>query len=199
MYDWYSSPRPTLFRPTRSTGWVLLILGVLAVVAGIAAIVWPGLTLINLIFIFGWFAIITGALEIIHAFTAPTTGEGKALLGLRGLITLGLGIAALVIPGVTLGAVVLLLAAYFFVTGVMQIIAAFRGHVHFWMLIWGILGVIAGIVAVVYPNAAALSLALIFGIYAILAGITSISSGWHILHNSKRTPTATSSWQSRAS
>lgn len=199
MEQWYRSPRPAFFAPSRGTGLVLLVLGVLAVLAGIAALIWPGLTLLNLILIFGWFAIITGVLEIIHAFTGPITPEGKILLGVRGVITLGLGVAALVVPGLTLGAFIILLAAYFFVTGVLQIVAAFRGHVHFWLLIWGLLGVLAGIAAVAYPAAAALALAIIFGVYAILAGISAISSGIHILRHSSQAPGHSAGFHARAS
>lgn len=198
MFNWYSSPRPLQFRPSRSTGWILLVLGALAILAGIAALVWPGLTLFNLIIIFGWFAILAGALEVIHAFTGPTSTEGRVLLVLMGLVTIGLGLAALVIPGITLGAVVLLLAAYFFITGVLRIVAAFRGHIHWWMLLWGVVGVIAGIVAVAYPGAAALSLALIFGVYAILAGVASISSGFHILRGDYTGTSAPSTMHTRA-
>jgi uncharacterized membrane protein HdeD (DUF308 family) len=198
MDSWYSSPRPALFAPSRGTAWVLIVLGILAVLAGIAALIWPGLTLLNLVLLFGWFAIITGILEIVHAFTSPSTTEGKVLLGVRGLITLILGIWALLLPGATLGAFIVLIAAYFFITGVLQIIAAFRGHVHLWLLVWGILGVLAGIAAISYPRAAALTIAVIFGVYAILAGISAISSGVHILRHTSGHSTGSTRLHARA-
>jgi uncharacterized membrane protein HdeD (DUF308 family) len=177
------------YAPTRANGWLLAIIGVIAVIAGILALVFPGLTLLNLILIFGWFAIIGGIVQIVHAFGGGRPLEGRILLALWGIVTLGLGVIALVAPGITLGAFVLLLAAYFFITGVLQVIAAFRGHLHGWLLLWGIIGIIAGIVAVAYPGAAAFSLAIIFGIYAILGGLSAIVAGIHILRHQSATDT----------
>jgi|SRR5579872_2026669 len=166
---------------TRGTGIALVIIGLLAVIAGILAVGFPGLTLLNLIYIFGWFAIIAGVMEITHAFTGHRSVEGRILLGLWGLITVVVGILALVLPGLTLASFVILMAAYFFVTGVAQIVAAFRGHLHGWLLVWGVLGVLAGIAALVYPGMAALTLAIIFAVYAILGGLSGVSAGMSLL------------------
>lgn len=187
MSTWLTSPFTARFAPTKGTAWTLIVLGALTVLAGVAALIWPGLTLFTLVLIFGWYAIIAGVVQVYHAFTAPTTTGGKLLVGLLGLVMVILGIWALVLPGATLGAFILLLAAFFFITGVLQIIAAFRGYFHFWMLVWGVLGIIAGIVAVAYPGAAALTMAILFGVYAILGGISAIGGGVHILrHSSSR-------------
>lgn len=166
---------------TRGTGIALIIIGLLAVIAGILALVFPGLTLLNLIYIFGWFAIFAGVMEIIHAFTGDRSVEGRILLGLWGLITVIVGILALVLPGLTLSSFVILMAAYFFVTGVAQIVAAFRGHLHGWLLVWGVLGVLAGLAALVFPGIAALTLAIIFAVYAIIGGLSAGSAGISLL------------------
>lgn len=187
-----SFAQPT-FAPTRGTAWALVILGILAIVAGIVAIVFPGLTLLTLVAIFGWFAIVTGVLEIIHAFTSNRTTEGRIILGLWGVVTVILGLIALFLPGITLRVFVLWIAAYFFVTGVIQIIAALRGHLHGWLLLWGVLGIIAGVVALVWPGLAALTLAIIFGVYAIIGGLSSLFAGIAVLRGRSRTasmPTA---------
>lgn len=178
MFPWMTAPT---YRPSRGTAWLLIVLGVLAVVAGIIALIFPRITLFNLILIFGWYAIITGVLQIIHAFSGDRNTEGRWLLGLRGLIAIVLGVIALLLPGAALGGFILLLAAYLFITGIFDIVAAFRGHLHGWLLLWGVIGVIAAIAAVVYPGAAALSLAIIFGIYAILGGIAAILGGISVL------------------
>lgn len=162
---------------TTGAGWALIIIGALTVIAGILAVIFPSLTLFTLVLLFGWFAIAAGVMEVIHAFTGNRSTEGKVLLGLWGLATIVIGVIALVLPGITLASFVVLLAAYFLITGVTQIIAAFRGHLHAWLLIWGVIGVIAGLAAMFYPGAAALTLAIIFGIYAILGGLTALVSG----------------------
>ncbi len=169
---------------TTGAGWALIIIGALTVIAGILAVIFPSLTLFTLVLLFGWFAIAAGVMEVIHAFTGNRSTEGKVLLGLWGLATIVIGVIALVLPGITLASFVVLLAAYFLITGVTQIIAAFRGHLHAWLLIWGVIGVIAGLAAIFYPGAAALTLAIIFGIYAILGGLTALVSGIAVLRHS---------------
>jgi uncharacterized membrane protein HdeD (DUF308 family) len=169
------------------TAWALIVIGALAVLAGIVAILFPGLTLLNLIIIFGWFAIIAGVIEVIHAFTGDRSGEGRVILALWGIATIIAGLFALLLPGITLGAFILLIAAYFIVTGIVQIVASFRGHLHGWLLAWGVIGVIAGIVALVYPSAAALTIAIVFGVYAILGGISAIGAGIHALRSDHQT------------
>jgi uncharacterized membrane protein HdeD (DUF308 family) len=183
MNTWFTLPLTDRFAPTRGTAWTMIVLGALAVVAGVAALVFPAPALLTLILLFGWFAIIAGVVQFFHAFTAPTTVGGKVLVGLLGLVMVALGIWALVLPGATLGAFILVLAAFFFISGVLQIVSAFGGHMHISMLVWGILGIIAGVIALFIPGATALAIAILFGVYAILGGISAISGGVHILRH----------------
>lgn len=173
--------QPPAQSTTPGAGWALIIIGALAVLAGIVALVFPGLTILSLVLLFGWFAVVAGVVEVIHAFTGGRSTEGRIVLALWGLATIAVGIIALLLPGVTVGVMVILMAAYFLITGVAQIVAAFRGHAHGWLLFWGIIGIIAAIAAIVYPGAAALTLAIIFGVYAVLGGITALAAGIHIL------------------
>ena len=184
--------RPYSGTPTRGSAWALIAWGVLAILFGIAVIIWPGLTLLDLAIIFGIFAIIAGVVELIHAFTTPLSTEGRVLLGLRGLATVIIGLIAVVFPGLAIGAYVILLGVYFFVVGVIEIIGAFRGHFHGWLLLRGIIAVIAGIVAVLWPGIAVITLAFIFGIYALMAGFTALFTGISLLrHHGSTTPSGT--------
>lgn len=160
--------------------WFLIPWGVLAIIAGVAAIVWPGLTLVTLTIIFGAFAVVTGLFELWHSVTGSGSGEMRILLAIRGVITVALGLLALFLPALTIGAFVLLLAAYLFVLGVVEVIAAFRRHISPGLAIRGLLAIAFGIVALIWPGLAAVSLAMVFGIYAILAGIAAIWAGVRI-------------------
>ena len=157
--------------------WFLIPWGILAIIAGIAAIIWPGLTLATLTIIFGAFAVVTGLIEVWHALVSHGAGEMRALLGIRGIITVALGLLALFLPALTIGAFILLLAVYFFILGVIEGVAAFRRHISGALLIRGLLAIAFGIVALLWPGLAAFSLAIVFGIYAILGGITAILVG----------------------
>lgn len=177
--------------PSRGSGWALIAWGVLAIIFGIAVIIWPGLTLLDLAIIFGIFAIIAGVVELIHTFTTQLSTEGRVLLGLRGLATLIIGLIAVIFPGLAIGAYVLLLGVYFFIVGILEIFGAFRGHFHGWLLLRGVIAVIAGIVAVLWPGIAALTLAFIFGIYALLAGFTALFTGISLLRHHGGSATST--------
>lgn len=157
--------------------WFLIPWGILAIIAGVAAIVWPGLTLATFAIIFGAFAVVTGLIELWHSVVSGGTAEMRLFLAIRGIVTIALGLLALFLPALTIGAFILLLAAYFFVLGVIEVVTAFRRHVSAALLIRGLLAIAFGIIALVWPGLAAVSLAVVFGIYAILAGITAISVG----------------------
>ena len=66
-------------------------------------------------------------------------------------------------------------------------------------MLWGLLGVIFGIVALAIPGAALLTVAIVFGIYAILGGISAISGGVHILRHPAEIVGGPNRFQTRAS
>ena len=102
-------------------------------------------------------------------------------LALRGCLSILVGILALTKPGVTLTAIVLLIAAYMFVDGVFAIMAALRGiragDRWGWMLVEGILGIVAGIIVFRTPATGALVLLWLVAFWAITHGIAEIAAG----------------------
>ena len=82
--------------------WVLALRGLAAVLFGIAALVWPELTLVALVALFGIYAIADGVLSIIVGFRQTETHERWWLFLLEGLVGIAAGIIALVLPGVPL-------------------------------------------------------------------------------------------------
>jgi len=102
-------------------------------------------------------------------------------LALRGVLAILVGILALTKPGVTLTAIVLLIAAYMFVDGVFAIMAALRGiragDRWGWMLVEGILGIVAGIIVFRTPSTGAIVLLWLVAFWAITHGIAEIAAG----------------------
>ena len=102
-------------------------------------------------------------------------------LALRGVLALLVGFLALTRPGITLSAIVLLLGAYMFVDGVFAIMAALRGiragDRWGWMLVEGILGIVAGIIVFRTPSTGALVLLWLVAFWAITHGIAEIAAG----------------------
>jgi uncharacterized membrane protein HdeD (DUF308 family) len=100
------------------------------------------------------------------------------LLALRGLAALAFGVLAVIWPGVTLVALAILFGAYALVNGVIEIVAAFRrpqdAARRTAQTIAGVLGVLAGIVALVWPGITALVLVVLFGAWAVVTGAMEI-------------------------
>lgn len=102
-------------------------------------------------------------------------------LALRGVLSIVVGFLALTKPGVTLAALVLLIGAYMFVDGVFAIMASLRGmrtgDRWGWMLVEGILGIVAGIIVFRTPATGALVLLWLVAFWAITHGIAEIAAG----------------------
>lgn len=99
---------------------------------------------------------------------------------IRGIIALVLAVAMVMAPGAALFTVAIFFGAYMFVDGIVAIWASLRmQHTDSrwgWLLFEGIVGVVAGLLAMVFPGITALWLAILAGVWAILTGILSIAS-----------------------
>jgi uncharacterized membrane protein HdeD (DUF308 family) len=113
-------------RAEESNWWVLILEGIVGILAGVVAFVWPGITAFALLYLIAAWAIITGLFEIVAAIRLRKEIEGELLLGLTGLLSVLFGIALAVWPGAGALALVWMIAAYAIIFGVLMIILAFR-------------------------------------------------------------------------
>ena len=86
--------------------WTFVVRGILAIVFGLIALVWPGITLMVLVVLFGIYVIIEGVLSLVAAFNNRWMRSWWILL-LEGLAGIVIGCVAFIWPGLT--AVVLLI------------------------------------------------------------------------------------------
>ena len=97
---------------------------------------------------------------------------------MRGLAAIVFGVLAFVWPDITLFALVLLFGAYMLVDGIFAIVAAVRAagrEARWWLLlIEGVLGVLAGLVAAFWPGLTALALLYFIAAWAIVSGILEV-------------------------
>jgi uncharacterized membrane protein HdeD (DUF308 family) len=107
--------------------WGLLaLIGALGIIAGAYAIIFPGIALVSLILLMGWWAMVTGVLAIIAAFRHHHEIESPVLLGLAGLVSVVFGIIVVARPIAGAAALILLLATYSIIFGVTMGIWAFQ-------------------------------------------------------------------------
>jgi len=161
--------------------WLLALRGLLAVLFGLLALVWPGITLMVLVLFFGAYALVDGIGAVVSALFSRGERHWWALL-LEGLIGIAIGVLTFVWPGLTGIVLLYLIVAWAFVTGILEIAGAIRlwGTIkgHWLLLISGILSVLFGLIAVFRPAAGALALIWLIGAYAILFGALLIAAGF---------------------
>ncbi|MGH8663407.1 MAG: HdeD family acid-resistance protein [Burkholderiales bacterium] len=158
-----------------STWWVLALHGAIALLFGILALIWPGITLLVLISLFAAFALLVGAVTVAGALKHRTMDRGWWLMLLLGLVSLVVGVIAVFQPGATLFALVLLMAANALVTGILEVAVAVRLRKemeHEWLLaLAGVVSIVFGVLVLMFPPAGALALALFVSFYAVATGI----------------------------
>ena len=165
--------RPMLDALARNWGLILLR-GVLAIIFGVLAFVWPGITLISLVLLYGAFAFADGVLAIAAAIRggSPAPRWWLALVGFFGIAA---GVLTVVWPQITALILLLFIAGWAIATGVMQIIGAFKLREELtdeWLLIAsGVLSVAFGVLLALWPKAGALAMVLVIGSFAIMYGI----------------------------
>src|ERR1700761_3212817 len=109
----------------KSLSTSLIVRGILALAVGIMALAWPGVTVLALVILFAIYAFIAAGLEAVRAFGSAQAGPGFGHL-LLGLGDLAAGVIALAWPGPTALVLVLIVASWAAVAGVVEIAAAFR-------------------------------------------------------------------------
>src|SRR5262249_40555860 len=122
-----STPSPLVVPkalPISHKWWGLLLRGLAAILFGILTIAAPGPALVAFVFFFGIFAIVEGAVNVI----SEARGGGKPGFAVvtQGVVSISAGVVALAWPRITTLALVLIVAIWAVVTGILEIIAAFK-------------------------------------------------------------------------
>jgi uncharacterized membrane protein HdeD (DUF308 family) len=159
----------------------LLIRGLLAVVIGMLAMVWPGITMVVIVGIFGLYAVIDGVMNLILGLSRTRTHGRSWAVALQGAIGILAGIVTFAWPGITAFALVMFIGAWAIVTGVFEIIAAIRLRRHIkgeWLMaLSGVISVLFGFLVFTFPTAGAVGIAWVLGIYAVTGGMVLIALG----------------------
>jgi uncharacterized membrane protein HdeD (DUF308 family) len=159
--------------------WLFVLRGVCAVLFGILAFLWPGITIASLVLLFGAYALVNGALALGVAMQTARRSPGRGFTTLLGLLGVATGVITFFWPGITALSLLLMIAFWAIVTGVFEIAAGirFRQISRSWMLVVsGVLSVVFGGLLVALPGAGALSVVWLIGAYATASGILIIVS-----------------------
>jgi uncharacterized membrane protein HdeD (DUF308 family) len=175
----YTQPQPAL--PMASGNWwAQLLRGIAAVLFGLAALLWPGMTLLVLLVIFALYALVDGLFAIVAGIR--DTGGRRWLLLAEGVLGLLAGLVVLFWPGTTALVLVYVISAWAIFTGLLKVIMSisFRRQVENWWLmgLGGALSLIFGGILGFLPGAGLLTLVWLVGIYALILGVALIALGF---------------------
>jgi uncharacterized membrane protein HdeD (DUF308 family) len=159
--------------------WLLLLRGITAILFGVLAFVWPGITLITLTFMWGAYALVDGAVSLWAAIVGKGGGLAPrwwlAVVGVAGILA---GLVAFLSPGITAIVLLTFIAAWAIVIGVFEIVGAVRLRKEIegeWLLaLSGVLAILFGVALIAVPGAGLLSLVWLIGAFAIVAGVSYI-------------------------
>lgn len=162
------------FLLSRNWGWIALR-GVAAVVFGLLTLFDPSISLAALVLVWGAYAFVDGIFSVVSAVRDRREEPHWVSLLVTGIAGVVAGLITFFVPGITALALLYFIAAWAFITGIAEIVAAVRlrkvitGE---WMLaLAGALSVLFGVFLFVFPGAGALAVVLWIGAYALLFGI----------------------------
>jgi uncharacterized membrane protein HdeD (DUF308 family) len=155
--------------------WLLLLRGICAILFGLMAFVWPGLSLLTLVFLYGAYALVDGAFAIGAAIAGRGGAVPTAWLVLVGVLGIGAGILTFLWPGITAFALLVMIAVWAIIKGVFEIAGAISLRKHIeneWLLILGGLASVAfGALLLIAPGAGAVALVWLIAAWAVAFGI----------------------------
>jgi uncharacterized membrane protein HdeD (DUF308 family) len=158
----------------------LIARGVLAFIVGIIAIAWPSVTILALVILFAVYCFMDAGIEATRAFSGRSAGPvfGHLLLA---LIDVAAGIVAIVWPGPTALVLVIVVAVWAFVSGFFELFAAFQSGetagTRAFFILAGLVSIAFGVVLAARPNVGAVTLALLFGLYSMIYGVSLVVLG----------------------
>lgn len=161
--------------------WIFLVRGLLAVAFGLVAMIWPGITVLALVLLFGVYVLLDGIVDIGAAISGrgvgaqQLSGGHRVLLGLIGLVGVAAAVIAFFWPAITALALLFVIAWWAIIRGVLEIVAAWRLRAELtneWMwVLSGLLSIALGVILIARPGTGALALVLLIAAFSIAWGV----------------------------
>jgi uncharacterized membrane protein HdeD (DUF308 family) len=154
--------------------WTLALRGVAAILFGLVSFMLPGLSLLALVTLYGVYAVVDGAFNLVLAVRGRRTGRRWGSLVFQGVASIAAGVLTFVWPGITAFALLFVIAFWALVSGVAQVAAAIRLRKQIrgeWLLaLTGMLSIALGVLLIAFPGAGALALVFWIAGYAVVIG-----------------------------
>lgn len=171
--------------------WPLVVVrGVVAILFGIMAIVWPGITVLALAILFGVYTLLDGIMSLTMAF--GERGSDRVYLIVLGVLGIIAGLFALIWPGITVVVLLVLIAVWAIFAGITQIAAAIRLRKvirnEWFLALTGVVALVLGILLIVQPAEGAIALVIAIATFALAWGVVLIVLGFRLKSLSANRP-----------
>ncbi|MGE0580579.1 MAG: HdeD family acid-resistance protein [Steroidobacteraceae bacterium] len=169
--------------------WVPLVRGILAILFGALVLAWPGISILVFLSLIAAFWIVEGACSMYYATAAKN--RGWPFWG--GLISVVAGVGAIAAPGIAAISILIIIAAWAIVRGLLDIYAAIKFHreidFEWWLALSGVVSIVFGALVLRNPAAGALAMATLIGAFTLAIGVVLVLAGFRIrAFRNKRRP-----------
>jgi uncharacterized membrane protein HdeD (DUF308 family) len=158
--------------------WAVGLNGLLSIALGVVILVWPGITLYALTIVFGAYALASGVVGLVSAFSGAAKSE-RGWLIFASLLGIVVGVVVLAWTGISALALLYVIGAYAIALGILAIGGAFwlpiDGSDTVLMIIMGLISVLFGIVIFARPSTGALVLLDVIAAFALIIGVTEMT------------------------
>jgi len=172
--------------------WLVLLRGIAAIVFGLLAWAWPGVTLVTLVLFWGAYALVDGIAALVGGWKTKDHGKPMWTVVLVGIVGIAAGIFTFMQPGVTAIALLMLIAVWAIVQGVFEISAAIRLRKEIqneWLLILGgALSIAFGVLMILNPGAGAIAVLWLIGVFAVAYGVLLVMLSFKLKRHGAATP-----------
>ena len=164
----------------RSWGLVLAF-AILSLILGLAAIFWPGATIVTIAILFALQLFIAGIFGIVRAFSADADTGARVLSLIIGILGVIVGFALLRSPFQSVVVMAFVIGIYWVAHGIMELVGAFsRNEGRVLGVVVGVISIVAGFIILEYPITSLATLALVVGIWLVILGIMQIVAAFQL-------------------
>lgn len=158
--------------------WLLMIVGLLSIAAGVIVLTKPSESLATLAVVIGIFVLANGIFDLVASFGRRT--ENRGLVAVLGVLDIVIGVLLIRHPFAGVLAIALLIGIWLIAIGIVRLVGAFEREHRVWHIVLALIEVAAGIVIVASPPIGFATLALLVGISFIANGVGTFALGWMV-------------------
>lgn len=165
---------------TKDSWWALVLGGVATIIFGVAAVFWPGLSLLTLIYLFSAWVLIVGIADGLASVSSMNRSSTWFLPAALSAFQLGAGLYLLRHTNVKFSTLVLLIGFVLIARGVIEAVNAFytariSARSKAISYFSGFVALVAGVIILFSKEANGVSFVWLLGAYGLVAGIMAIN------------------------